>query len=107
LVDTSPGSEHPTVKGIGSERGEAGGIAAKKKSATVRAGNANRPSEYVFEDELSPPLSMWQGTMPPTESPVGVYFTRRRKKLNWPPLVLIGGAILSLVLLAVWLLTHP
>ena len=106
LVDTSPGFEHPTVKGYGSGRGAVAGkpdprIAAKKRLPVARALDENLLSDFVFDDELPSPLSAWQGGVPPRDRGPGVYFARRKSKLNWTPLLVIGGIILVLLLILV------
>ena len=66
----------------------------------------NPLSGFVFDDELPSPLSAWQRAVPPSDGVGGVYFARRKNKMNWAPLLVIGGAILSLLLiLVIWLAT--
>jgi eukaryotic-like serine/threonine-protein kinase len=107
LVDTSPGIEQPTVKGLGSGRGDP----TDRRAATgQRPSGGRQPAKsaaatFVFEDELPPLVSDRPAAALPKDG--GVYFARRKSSSSWLPLVVVGGAILTLALIfLVWLINQ-
>lgn len=105
LVDTSPGFEHPTVKGSSRNRDAAGAspdfrAAVKRGLPPARPVSSDTLSGFVLDDELP----AWQEGLPSDERP-GVYFSRRRNKPDWVLPAVVGGAVLSvLIVFIIWLL---
>jgi eukaryotic-like serine/threonine-protein kinase len=110
LVDTSPGIEQPTVKGLGSGRSASGDasegrVATKQRRPTARQPAKSPLSAFVFDDELPPLVPARPAATLPKDG--GVYFARRKSTSAWLPLVAVGGAVFSLILiLLIWLITH-
>jgi eukaryotic-like serine/threonine-protein kinase len=105
MVDTSPGFEHPTVKGLGSERDPK--VAAKKKLPVARLLEENALSGFVLDDELPAPPTILQGEMPFGQAKADTYLYRRNRNADRIWQVIVGGLIASaLVILGVWVVTH-
>lgn len=101
MVDTSPGFEHPTVKGLGSEHDPK--IAGKKKLPVARLLEESALSGFVLDEELPAPPTILQRGMPIGQT----HFYRRRRDSDRIWQVIIGGLIASaLVILGVWFITR-
>jgi eukaryotic-like serine/threonine-protein kinase len=106
LVDTSPGFEQPTVKGLKPSRG-AGGEGVGPRVAARKGLPAAPPvteiplTTFVLDDELPSFSSAWQGGVAANGG--GVYLARRKGKRTWVMPVAVGGGVLTILLvLLIW-----
>jgi eukaryotic-like serine/threonine-protein kinase len=105
LVDTSPGFEQPTVKGLKSSQGVGPRVAARQRLPAALPLAKIPLTEFVLDDELPSFASAWQGGVAANKG--GVYLGRRKGKRTWVMPAVVGGGVLAILLvLLVWLLTH-
>jgi serine/threonine-protein kinase len=101
LVDTSPGSNNPTVKGLGTGRGSGGSTlrgGAGRRLPVARALAEIPLSEFVLDDDMlaSVPGSQERASQKEGKLPASV--VRRKRTRNWLWLAIAGGVLFLLIL---------
>ncbi len=111
LVDTSPGVNNPTVKGLPSGRGlngSASNVTAKKRLPVARPlDEPPRSSDFVLDDEGPASLSGLKAGASRKSGHLPASFVGRKSTPEWIWLVVLGGLVFAALFAgAVWFFTH-
>ena len=111
LVDTSAGTNHPTVKGLGSGRGSSGSgthTTGKRRLPVARPlEEPPRPSDFVLDDESPASLSGLTSGASRKSGLLPSSLLGHKSTPVWIWLVALGGLVVALIFAwAVWFFTH-